>query len=288
MASLPLVTVRIPAHNHERFIERCLDSVLEDDYPHKELVIIDDGSTDRTGQKIRSWIERHADALPIRYSSRENRGICATLNELIAMSSGEYLVSLASDDYLLPGGIRKRLEYLQAHPEKDAVIGDCIVVDEQGLKLYDSGLAELHRANKENYLSDDGLRYEIIWNWSIPGPVLMVRSSLYRQIGTYDPRLKVEDWDLYLRMVSKDLLGFVDTPVSVYRVHADQTCRSLGSGISVNKELLWSGLYNLTRFDGRWRVLLARKTLHHLWRIVKKRKKRIVKKIISWGRRRST
>ena len=58
-ARWPLVSVLIPAFNHARFVQRCLDSVLEDPYPSKEIVIIDDGSSDDTGEQIAAWIALH-------------------------------------------------------------------------------------------------------------------------------------------------------------------------------------------------------------------------------------
>ena len=82
--AMPLVSVLIPAFNHERFVQRCLDSVLEDPYPAKELIIIDDGSTDSTGERIAEWVVQHSGELPIEYVRRNNRGIAATLNELAA------------------------------------------------------------------------------------------------------------------------------------------------------------------------------------------------------------
>ncbi len=95
---MPLVSVLIPAFNHERFVQRCLDSVLEDPYPTKELIIIDDGSTDKTAERIADWVATHCMDLPIEYVRRENRGIAATLNELVARASGEFLRPGASDD----------------------------------------------------------------------------------------------------------------------------------------------------------------------------------------------
>lgn len=224
--TLPLVSVVIPAYNHGGYVQRCLDSVAEDGYANKEVVIIDDGSTDDTNTRIREWIARNETRLTCRYISRENRGLVATLNELVRMCTGEYLVVLASDDYLLPGGIGCRVEYLRNHAAKDAVIGDCIVVDGNDKLIASSGLSGFYSADKSRYHDDRGLRREIILNWSVPGPVLMVRRSIYGKIGGYDPRLCLEDWDMYLRMAAQDLLGFVDHPVSAYRVHPDSTCRS--------------------------------------------------------------
>lgn len=87
-ARWPLVSVLIPAFNHARFVQRCLDSVLEDPYPSKEIVIINDGSSDDTGEQIAAWIALHGHRVPVQFVQRSNRGVAATLNELALRARG--------------------------------------------------------------------------------------------------------------------------------------------------------------------------------------------------------
>lgn len=218
-ANMPLVSVLIPAYNHERFVELSLDSVLADPYPNKELVIIDDGSIDATGDIIKAWVARHRDEMPIQFVRRANRGIAATLNELAVRARGALLKPGASDDYLLPGGLDVQVRYLLAHPGKGAVIGDSIVVDSDGNKLHDSGMADLHGADKRLYRSDDGIRRAIITQWAIGGPVALIRKTALDSITRWREGLRIDDWDLFLRLAGRDALGFVDAPVCAYRLH---------------------------------------------------------------------
>ena len=99
--SLPRVSVVIPSYNHELFVERALRSVLEQDYPDLELVVVDDGSTDGT----RAVVERVL-AEPTRcklvYEAQANAGAHAALERAIALSSGEVIAVLNSDDYFHP------------------------------------------------------------------------------------------------------------------------------------------------------------------------------------------
>lgn len=219
-AAMPLVSVLIPAFNHERFVQRCLDSVLEDPYPAKELIIIDDGSTDKTGERIADWVATHCMDLPIEYVRRDNRGIAATLNELVARASGEFLRPGASDDYLLPGGLDAQVCYLLAHPDKGAVIGDSIVIDQDGNKMHDSGMRDLHGADKSLYRSDDGIRRAVISQWAIGGPVALMRRSALDTVDRWNEGLRIEDWDLFLRLAARDALGFIDVSVCAYRIHS--------------------------------------------------------------------
>jgi glycosyltransferase involved in cell wall biosynthesis len=224
--AMPLVSVRIPAYNHAPYIERCLDSVINDDYPNKELVIIDDGSRDDTYALIRDWAEKNGDRLPIRHFTQPNAGLCNTLNRLIDLCRGEYLVSLASDDVLLPGGIARRVRYLQEHAAEMAVIGDCQVIAEDDRPLHASAMEQLFHADKRRYLTKEGIKEQVVGRWAVAGPALMVRKDIYDIIGRYDSHYLVEDWHLYLRMVERDLLGFVPETVSAYRLHANNQSQS--------------------------------------------------------------
>jgi glycosyltransferase involved in cell wall biosynthesis len=221
----PLVSIRMPSYNHASFIEQALTSVLDDPYPNKEIVIVDDASTDNSDEVIRGWVARNGDRIPVKYFAREtNHGIAKTINQTLSQCSGEYIVSLASDDYLLPGGILKRVQYLHENPDKMAVFADCIVVDRNGKLIADSGLTEFHHAKISHFRTNSGIRREFILNWSVPGPVLMIRRGVLDVVGGYDEQRILEDWDLYLRMAAADLIGFTDGVVSAYRVHGNNFC----------------------------------------------------------------
>lgn len=217
----PLVSVLIPAFNHEDYVVRCLDSVLDDPYPAKEIVIIDDGSTDATAERIGQWVERHRDDIAIEFVRRENKGIAATLNELAARARGEFLRIGASDDYLLPGGSEVLVRYLMTHPMKGAAIGDCIVVDRYGAKILDSGMSDLHHADKRLYRSDDGIRRAVISHWAVGGPVTMLRKSVLETVSRWTEGLRIDDWDLFLRLAARDAIGFIDIKVCAYRLHGE-------------------------------------------------------------------
>ncbi|MBM7125000.1 glycosyltransferase [Dyella flava] len=224
--NLPLVSVLIPAFNHGRFVQRCLDSVLEDLYPAKEIIIIDDGSTDDTHERIVEWIARHGDKLRVEYARHANKGIASTMNELAARAHGEFLRLGASDDYLLPGGLEAQVRYLLMHPFKKAVVGDSIVVDGNGLILHGSGMHDLHGANKKLYRSDEGIRRAVISQWAIGGPVAMVRKSALDTVDRWTEGLRIDDWDFFLRLAACDGLGFIDVSVCAYRLHDNNFSRT--------------------------------------------------------------
>lgn len=234
--TFPLVSILVPAYNHANYIKHCLDSVIEDNYPNKELIIINDGSNDNTHNIITEWIELNNKYLYVFYRYRENLGVSATLNELISESHGDYLCPVASDDYILPGGINKRMEYLQRHPNKCAVIGDCIVVDEYNQIKFSSILSQLYHANKIRYFNDNGLKYEIITNWSLGGPTLLLSRDAFNKVGFFDTELHIEDWDFFLRLAANDCLGYIDEAVSAYRLHSNNTCKTRSNIVRIKHQ----------------------------------------------------
>lgn len=257
----PLVSVLVPLYNHERYIVACLDSLVADGYQELEIVILDDGSRDESLRLALDWKERHSTVFSgnVVIASRDNRGITRTLNELIAMAHGEFIVLLASDDLLLPGGIRARLDYLQTHSEKMAVFADSVVIDKEGRCLHESALDyisrsavnQYHGASIRSLLADDEmLSYELVFNWSVPGPGFMARREAYRILGGYDESLNVEDWDFYLRLTAHGLLGYLDRAVAAYRMHDLNSASSASSRLQQYKDLLRTATKNWPNFSG--------------------------------------
>ena len=247
------ISILIPAYNHENYVNQTLDSIIKDSFKDKEIVIINDGSTDNTDEVIKNWIQKHQNKIKITYKSRENRGLTKTLNELLNLSGGLYVVTIASDDYLLDGGLEKRYQYLIEHPLKYAVFADCHVVDNDNKKMFDSGLFEFRNASRENLMSDEGIRKEFISNFAIPGPVLMVRRNFYKQFGKYNEEMYIEDFDLYLKFASKNLIGFLDEKVSAYRIHGENMSSNNNQNylkiLTDSKKTLLLHVKNFSRYD---------------------------------------
>ena len=261
VAGRPLVSVLVPVYNHAAYITRCLESVVADGYPCLELLIIDDGSRDDSSERAREWYAAAGTSALHRFElvRRPNKGVTKTLNELVAMARGEYVVLLASDDYLLPGGIEARMSYLLAHPAKLAVFGDCIVVDDRGDTTYDSGIADLYGGHVTCLTNERLLPLEIIYNWCVPGPGFMARRELYERVGLYDESLTVEDWDMYLRIAAQGALGFIPAPVAAYRYHGGNSVRSETMRMGQLDSLMRTAWKNNGRFKGILRLGLLYK-----------------------------
>jgi len=222
MSKEQLVSFLIPYYNHKQYVGQTLDSILNDTYPNKEVIIINDGSTDTDIGVINDWIEKNSKTLPIKFISRENKGITKTFNELARTGKGKYIVFCASDDYLINNTIKDRVSILEKNQEKMVLIADTTVVDSNSKAIYKSSIDEWlphKRSNKENYFSDEGLAYEIINRWKINGPCSMMNKRLFIESGGYDETLFLEDWDFYLRAAAHKSIIYYDQKVAAYRVH---------------------------------------------------------------------
>lgn len=264
----PLVSFIIPYYNHKLFIAQTLNSIVEDSYPNKEIILLNDGSSDPDDTIITEWIDTHRDQIPIQYISRENKGVTKTINELIELSHGKYIALIASDDYLINNTITMRVEILEQHyPNKLMLLSDAVVVDNDDQKIFESAMFEQRGAPKKNYFTDNGLKKEIIKRWSVVGPTGFIARELFDIIGKYDESLMIEDWDFYLRVVAKDLLLFYDKKVAAYRWHPNNTSQNKENERKRDIELCLTMKHNIHHFSFPYNFML--------WRRYRKCKKRL-------------
>ncbi|MDB5248565.1 MAG: glycosyl transferase family 2 [Segetibacter sp.] len=266
MIEFPLVSVLIPCYNHEKYVDQALNSVVDNSYSNKEIVIIDDGSTDGSYEKIKIWASKNSHLIKVRAFTRENKGLATTLNELIELAAGEFLCLLASDDLLITDSIEKRIAVLLQNPDKLVVIGDAKVINTEGEVIMQSAIEDLYFGKKSNYLTVEGLKYSVINEWSIPGPVILVKKSLYNLIGSYPTNLLAEDLNFYLQVIGRELLIFVDEPVALYRVHDLNTCRHPSNKKRIVSSIIKSYFNNLRYFKGRNKIYLFIKLASYIRR----------------------
>jgi glycosyltransferase involved in cell wall biosynthesis len=266
----PLVSFIIPAYNHENFITRTLDSIRADPYPRKEVIILDDGSRDRTFAAAQAWCQQNGAAWErAEVLSRPNRGVCATLNELVARTRGEFIVPIASDDELVPGSVQGRVDFLQGNPGILAVYGDSWLIDEAGATTGPSLVTYLG-GNKRALADPSLIAMEVVLRWSGCGPGFMARRTCYDPalgVGWYDESLFMEDREYFLRMVAKGQLRFLDTRVARYRVLDTSMSRAKENAWKLETGMLLSEWKNRRRFRGLLRIALEGVIFHRRLRI---------------------
>src|SRR5512132_2823895 len=125
----PDVSVVVPSYNHARFIETTLRSIAKQNTLPKELLVIDDGSSDDSPGIIERVLRDFP--FPSELIARENRGLCATLNEGLAKTSGKYFAYLGSDDLWLPGFLSQRVQLLESRADAVLGYGHAYFIDEE-------------------------------------------------------------------------------------------------------------------------------------------------------------
>ena len=168
-ASLPLVTVITPTYNRAQYLAETIDSILSQDYPRLEYLVLDDGSTDFTCDVL----DRYHDRLTA--LRHENHGQAWTVNRGFEQARGDFICLVNSDDPLPQGAIRQLSEALLANPEIALVYPNWNIMDETGEYLQHISLPE------SSYV--DMVR----WFLCAPGPGTMFRRTLVRDAGGWDP-----------------------------------------------------------------------------------------------------
>jgi glycosyltransferase involved in cell wall biosynthesis len=252
----PLISVIIPYYNHKRFVKQTLNSVLNDSYSNKEIIIINDGSTDPDDSSIVEWIKDHHHEIKITYLKQENKGITKTLNEMINLANGQYIAHIASDDFFINNTFEERIKILQSHPDKLMLLSDAITVDDEGNHLFESALFEQRGGKKEFYFTDKELKREIIKRWCIVGPTTFIDKQLFERIGSYDEKLFYEDWDLFLRAVSQNLILFYDQKVAAHRWHKNNASANPKTEYMRAVDLAQTAKQNLKNFSFPYKFML--------------------------------
>lgn len=207
-----LASVVIPSYNHCQYVAQAIESVLDQSWPHIDLIVIDDGSTDGSPEVIRELHQRRGG---FRFAEQENRGLIATLNELVAAARGEIFCLLASDDFLMPGSLARRAKFLKSNPDHVAVFAD-------GIKVEVAGGSEerIIDAKRRRLFELDDPVPDFLRGINLPIHTMMARTETFRKIGGFDRRyLRCEDLDVQLLLFLAGKVGFVDEPVYCYRRH---------------------------------------------------------------------
>ncbi|MEJ2176878.1 MAG: glycosyltransferase [Gammaproteobacteria bacterium] len=219
----PLVSVVIPAYNHERFIGAAIESVLNQSVEDLELVIVDDGSTDGTAEVINSY-----DDPRLSYTYQENQDAFNTINRGLGLARGDYISILNSDDiYTLD-----RLERLLAHGfeyQSDCIISDVIPISDDGIEFKDPefGWNQWHQRNRRFYFEQADL-----YTGFLQGNLMVTTSNLFmtrramETVGQFSSLRYLHDYDYIFRMMLAypDSVHYLDQDkLLYYRIHEGNT-----------------------------------------------------------------
>jgi glycosyltransferase involved in cell wall biosynthesis len=217
MTYQPLISVVIPCFNHGRFLAEALQSVNSQDYPNKEIIVVDDGSTDDTAAVAAGFPS-------VNYVYQENSGLAAARNTGILHAHGEYLIFLDADDLFLPGVLTLQESIMRQHPDIAFASGGHITANEQ-LENRNTVSSEIKSNYYENLLRGNyiGMHGAVIY-----------RSEIFRTLQ-FDPSLKAcEDYDLYLKVAARYPVFNHKAPIAIYRSHTS----NMSANVSMMLEMV--------------------------------------------------
>lgn len=196
------VTIVTPSYNQGRFLEATIRSVLGQDYPGLEYLVIDGGSTDETLGILRRYHQQ------LTWVSEPDAGQSDAINKGFRRAGGEVIAWLNSDDVYLPGAVRKAVEYLEQHPSVAMVYGDADYIDQSGRFL-------------KPYLSQEFNLAELALSCFICQPAVFLRRTAVAEVGWLDPNLHYTmDYDLWIRLGQKYPVAHLPEKLACFRAHA--------------------------------------------------------------------
>ncbi len=242
MSNNPIVSVLIPAYNHEKYVQKTILSIINQKYSNIELLILDDGSKDKTFEKInemKSECEKHFKRVV--FLTQKNQGTCMTLNRLMDLTKGKYIYLIASDDISNPDAIQKEVEFLEKHQDYGLAVGDNEIIDLDGNSCFwDKKRNIEYDKNKAKYKTfvgflkksspyfDDknfGTYHTLFLGNYIPNGCL-IRSDVWKKIQKCPAGEFLEDWFLMLQLSKYTKFKFINEVLFAYRWHQSNTIKN--------------------------------------------------------------
>jgi len=207
---MPRVSVIIPTYNRKDYVQLTIDSVLAQTYTDYEIIVIDDGSKDTTGETLNA---RYGDR--IRYIWQENQGESVARNHGIEISQGEYIALLDSDDLWLPEKLAKQVNILEKNLDMVLIFSASWQIDASGQRL-DDAPSFIDVMNDQLSLESLCLN-NVMGN---AGSTAVIRKKPLEGMEKFDPTIRYgEDWDLWLRLRCHGVFGSLNEPLAFIRQH---------------------------------------------------------------------
>ncbi|MBI2953254.1 MAG: glycosyltransferase [Chloroflexi bacterium] len=202
------VSVLLPSYNRAPYVERAIRSALDQTYQDIEVIVVDDGSTDNTGEVV-----RHITDPRVRYIYQENKGICGALNAAFHAANGPYIAIMGSDDIWLPELLTEEVRVLETQPGIGLVYARA-----QGMDVNEIPLTKFLGV-PEKY---PGQTFKsLIYGDHVCGITTVVRRKHIEEVGLWDENIIAnEDWDMWLRLSLVCQFHFIDKVLARYRVHS--------------------------------------------------------------------
>lgn len=216
MSRKPLVSVRIPSYNHEAYIGACIKSILAQTFGDFEIVIVDDCSTDRSVEVIKSFRDPRIrlEVLP------RNCGMNVAVERCVELCRGKYIANISSDDMWEPLKLEKQVAFLENHRSYDAVFTDVNFIGDEGVVLTNNDHPYFGVFDSTNRTPSQWLRRFFYSGNCLCNPSVLIRASVYRALHCQDKRLvSLSDFDLWVRFSLRGhRLWVLDEKLTLFRI----------------------------------------------------------------------
>lgn len=206
---MKLVTIVMAAFNAEQTIAKTVESLIDQTYAEKEIIITNDGSTDATPQILDDFAARYPDLIQVIH--QPNQGQSIARNAALERGKGHFIAFMDSDDLWAPNKLERQVEYLTEHPEIGLVYteGRHIDTNDNLLERFDNSAEFTGNCFETLYVRNN-----------IVGTSVMTRRAVLDDVGTFVPELRAcENWELWTRISSKYPIQYIDEELTFYRRH---------------------------------------------------------------------
>lgn len=212
-----LCSILVLSMNHERYIQQCLSSCIEQTYTNKEIIFLDNCSTDRT-VVIADELLKDASVPYKVLKNAVSQPITVNCNRLIKESSGDAIMLISGDDWMKPENVSAKMSVMLSDAETGLVYSS-------GFYYYED-TNRLERHTSEKHFKRGNVERELFRNNFVFTPGVLIRRTVFEKAGYFDEACPVEDYDMWLRVSAVSKIDYVDEPLVYYRKH--------GSNISAN------------------------------------------------------
>jgi glycosyltransferase involved in cell wall biosynthesis len=208
--SAPTLSVILPVHNGERYLQEAVESVLNQTFTDFEFIIIDDGSTDKTWEILIEYTGR--DQRIALVQNQENIGLTKSLNKGLSLARGKYIARQDADDVSLPERLERQVDFLDEHPEVILVSSHYKIIDPEGCFL----------GHSQQAIDPDLVSWYMLFYNYVEGFVMFRRAPVMDLGGYREMSLHVEDYDLWLRLSKVGEIAILPKLLMKYRRHNAQ------------------------------------------------------------------
>ncbi|NLE74758.1 MAG: glycosyltransferase [Actinobacteria bacterium] len=271
---LPRVSVVMAVYNREKYVQEAVDSILAQTFADFEFIIVDDGSTDRTGEILTTYRDERIRLV----RNAQNRGVSHSANRGISLAVGEYIARMDSDDISKPGRLMAQMQFLDRNPDIDVVGAWMEHIDQDGRPT----------GRYSKYPSSVmGLHWFGLFDCPVANPAVMARRTFFGSAGGYDEALvSGEDYELWARSSLAFKFSNIQEVLVRYRIHGSSLSRApltpqsfvpseanrkytslyLGENISLDTMMLLKGLRGAKSAAELFSAIATLRRLHRRFR----------------------